>query len=167
MAPAAKSLFVRLPSIHVAVVIGAWSMGMIQEFKEFAMKGNVVDMAVGIVIGGAFGTVVKSLVDNVLMPPIGFLAGQVDFASLSLKIPVPGGSAPVEIRYGLFINAIISFLIMAFALFLIVKWMNRMRSQIGMAKQSPPPSTKKCPECQMDIPITARRCAHCTSQVAV
>jgi large conductance mechanosensitive channel len=141
-------------------------MGMIQEFKEFAMKGNVVDMAVGIVIGGAFGTVVKSLVDNVIMPPIGYLAGRVDFAALSFKIPVPGEGEPVEIRYGLFINAIVSLLIIAFALFLIVKWMNRMRDQFSR-KEAAAPTTKTCPECQMEIPIGARRCGHCTSQLTV
>jgi large conductance mechanosensitive channel len=139
---------------------------MIQEFKDFAMKGNVVDMAVGIVIGGAFGTVVKSLVDNVLMPPIGYLAGRVDFANLSLKIPVPGEAPPVEIKYGLFINAIISFLIVAFALFMIIKWMNSMRSQLATQKAAPAPTSKKCPECQMEVPLSARRCGHCTSQIA-
>ena len=139
-------------------------MGMIQEFKEFAMKGNVVDMAVGIVIGGAFGTVVKSLVDNVMTPPIGYLAGRVDFANLSFKIPVPGEAPPVEIKYGLFLNSIISFMIVAFALFLVVKWMNKMRSQLG-ADKAAAPTTKKCSECQMEIPINARRCGHCTSQV--
>jgi large conductance mechanosensitive channel len=136
---------------------------MVQEFKEFAMKGNVVDMAVGIIIGGAFGTVVKSLVDNVMMPPIGYLAGGADFAELSLKIPVPGGNA-VEVKYGLFINAVISFLIVAFALFLIIKMMNRLRDQFAK-QEAASPTTKNCPECQMEIPIAARRCGHCTSEL--
>jgi large conductance mechanosensitive channel len=139
-------------------------MKILQEFRDFAMKGNVVDMAVGIVIGGAFGTVVKSLVDNIIMPPIGYLAGRVDFASLSLPIPVPD-QEPVEIKYGLFINSIISFIIVAMALFMVIKWMNTMRSQFGMNKEETP-KTQKCPECQMQIPIGARRCGHCTSALA-
>ncbi len=105
-------------------------MKIIQEFKDFAMKGNVVDMAVGIVIGGAFGTVVKSLVDNVIMPPIGYLTGKVDFANLSFNLPVPDGE-PVQIKYGLFFNAIISFAIVAFALFIVIKWMNTIRRAAG------------------------------------
>ena len=139
-------------------------MKIIQEFKAFALKGSVVDMAVGIIIGAAFGAVVKSLVDNILMPPIGYLAGRVDFANLSLKIPVPDGD-PVEVRYGLFLNSIISFVIMAFALFLIIKWMNRMRDQF-IKNQAASPTTKKCPECQMDVPLAATRCGHCTSSIA-
>jgi large conductance mechanosensitive channel len=119
-------------------------------------------MAVGIVIGGAFGTVVRSLVDNIITPPIGYVAGQVDFTKLSLKIPVIGDGPPVEIRYGLFINSVISFLIVAFVLFVVIRWMNKVRSQLGMQKPATP-ATRKCPECLMEIPQAAKRCGHCTS----
>ncbi len=137
-------------------------MGMINEFKTFAMKGNMVDMAIGIMLGGAMGATVKSLVDNVIMPPIGYMMGKVDFSKLSLELPVEGADAqPVLIKYGLFINAMIALLIMAFVLFLLVKGMNRMRST-----EKADPTTKACDECKMDIPIAATRCGHCTSQVA-
>ena len=139
-------------------------MGLFKEFKEFALKGNMIDMAVGIVIGTAFGSVVKSLVDNVLMPPIGYLTGRVDFSELTARLPVRGGD-PVEIRYGMFINSMISLVIIAAALFLVVKMMNRLRQQFEAAGETPSPTTKACPECKMEIPITARRCGHCTSLV--
>ncbi len=139
-------------------------MSLIKEFKEFALKGNMIDMAIGIVIGGAFGSVIKSLVDNVLMPPIGYLTGKVDFATLSAKLPVPDGE-PVEIKFGLFINAMISLLIVAAALFMVVKVMNRVRQQFEASAETPSPTTKSCNECMMEIPITARRCGHCTSPV--
>ncbi|NND97358.1 MAG: large conductance mechanosensitive channel protein MscL [Pirellulaceae bacterium] len=135
---------------------------MIKEFKEFALKGNMVDMAIGIMLGGAFGATVKSLVDNVMMPPIGYLMGQVDFSKMSAELPVEGADAePVLIQYGLFINAVIALLILAFVLFLLIKLMNRMRTQ-----EKPAPTIKKCNDCKMDIPIDATRCGHCTSQVA-
>lgn len=139
-------------------------MGLVKEFKEFALKGNMIDMAVGIIIGGAFGTVIKSLVDNVMMPPIGYLTGKVDFATLSTKLPVDGGE-PVEIKYGMFVNSIISLLIVAFALFLVVKMMNRVRQQFEKEAETPSPTTKSCGECMMEIPIAAKRCGHCTSPV--
>ena len=136
-------------------------MGMIAEFKKFAIKGNVMDMAVGIIIGGAFGTIVKSLVDDIIMPPIGYLTGKVDFSTLSVKIPVPDGD-PVQVKYGLFINAIIQFLIVAFAVFLLVK-------QINKLTEEPPkeevPTTKECPECCSIIAIKASRCPQCTAQI--
>lgn len=147
---------------------------MLKEFKEFAMRGNVVDMAVGIVIGGAFGTIVKSLVDDVLMPPIGLLLGGVDFSNffVTLAEGTPAGpyavlsvakdAGAVTLRYGLFVNAIISFLIVAFALFLVVRAMNKLRRAEAPAA---PPSTKECKFCCSAVPIKATRCPSCTSQL--
>ncbi len=148
---------------------------MFKEFKEFAMKGNVVDMAVGIIIGGAFGTIVKSLVDHVIMPPVGLLLGGVDFSSFFLllkdgKTPPPYPSlaeaqaaGAVSLNYGLFINSVISFLIVAFALFLLIKGMNQLRRE--QAAPEAEPTTKDCPFCHTAIPIPATRCPHCTSQL--
>jgi large conductance mechanosensitive channel len=145
---------------------------MLKEFKEFAMRGNVVDLAVGVIIGGAFGTIVKSLVDDVLMPPVGLMLGGVDFSNLFLVLKqgtAPGpfykladakAAGAVTINYGLFINSIISFLIVAFAVFIVVRAINRMHRG-----EDAPPATKLCPECASVIPIKARRCPHCTSQI--
>lgn len=113
-------------------------MGLIKEFRDFAMKGNVVDMAVGIIIGAAFGKIVSSLVDNVLMPPLGWAMGKVDFSNLAFRLPVPDGSA-VEIRYGTFLNTVISFLIVAFALFMVIKGVNQLRR----APTEPPKPTNE------------------------
>lgn len=149
---------------------------MLKEFKEFAMRGNVVDMATGIIIGVAFGTIVKSLVDDVLMPPIGMLLGGVDFSDFFVVLKdgaTPGpyvalanakAAGAVSVNYGLFINAVISFLIVAFAIFMVIKGMNTLRRQ----QEAPPsePTTKACPFCTTDIPIKATRCPHCTSQLA-
>ncbi len=137
-------------------------MSLIKEFKEFAMKGNVADMAVGIIIGGAFGKIITSLVNDVIMPPIGLLLGGVDFKGLviALKQSSPG-VADVAIRYGAFINTVLDFTIVASAIFLLVKGMNSLRQQAPPAA----PSTKHCPECLMDIPVAAKRCGHCTSAV--
>ena len=149
---------------------------MFKEFKEFIMRGNVVDMAVGIVIGAAFGTIVKSFVDDVLMPPIGLLLGNVDFANLftvlkeGTKAAGPYASlaaakaaGAVTLNWGTFINTIISFIIIAFAVFLVIKGINRMKRE----KEAPPAelTTKECPFCFTTIPIQATRCPHCTSQV--
>ncbi|MHC1744597.1 MAG: large-conductance mechanosensitive channel protein MscL [Syntrophobacteraceae bacterium] len=148
---------------------------MLKEFKEFAMRGNVVDMATGIIIGGAFGTIVKSLVDDVLMPPIGLLLGGVDFTNFFVVLKEGKTAAPYEalvnakaagavsINYGLFINAVISFLIVAFAIFMVIKGMNTMRRQQEAAPAEP--TTKACPFCATDIPIKATRCPHCTSEL--
>ena len=146
---------------------------MIKEFKEFAMRGNVVDVAVGIIIGGAFGTIVKSLVSDVLMPPIGLLLGGVDFANffITLKEGTAAGPYPslanaqeagaVVISYGVFLNAVISFLIVAFAVFLLIKGINRMqREQETPAEE---PTNRECPYCMSTISIKATRCPHCTS----
>ena len=148
-------------------------MGMMKEFKEFAVKGNVVDMAVGIIIGAAFGTIVKSLVADIIMPPIGLLLGNVDFSNLFVVIKegtAPGpfatladaqAAGAVTLNYGLFINTIISFLIVAFAIFILVKNINRLKKQEEAAP--PPPSTKECPHCFSTINIKAVRCPFCTA----
>lgn len=131
---------------------------MFKEFREFAMRGSVLDMAVGIIIGGAFGTIVSSLVADVLMPPIGMLLGKVDFANLSIKL-----SDTVAIGYGKFINSIISFLIVAFCLFLIIRSMNRLKKKEAPAPAAP--TAKDCPFCATSVPIKAVRCPHCTSEI--
>ena len=148
---------------------------MFKEFKEFAMKGNVLDMAIGIVIGGAFGTIVKSLVADVIMPPIGLLLGGVDFSNLFavVKQGAPAGpytaladaqaAGAVTINYGVFSNSVISFLIVAFAVFMLVKSINAMRRK----EEAPPaePTTKECPFCATEIAIKATRCPNCTSEL--
>ncbi|MFZ5919253.1 MAG: large-conductance mechanosensitive channel protein MscL [Chloroflexota bacterium] len=148
---------------------------MFKEFRDFAMRGNVIDMAVGIIIGGAFGTIVKSLVSDIIMPPVGLLLGGMDFVNLFalLQEGEPAGpyaaladaqaAGAVTINYGVFINAVISFLIVAFAMFLIIRAMNRMQR----AKEAPvaEPTEKECPYCFTAIPIKASRCPHCTSQL--
>ena len=148
---------------------------MLKEFKEFAMRGNVVDMAVGVIIGGAFGTIAKSLVADVLMPPIGLLLGGVDFSNLFVTLKDGATAGPyhaladaqaagaVTVNYGVFLNSVISFLIVAFAVFLVIKAINQMKRE----KEAPPaePTTKECPFCQMTIPMKARRCGHCTSEL--
>lgn len=148
---------------------------MFKEFKEFAMRGNVVDMAVGIIIGAAFGTIVKSLVSDVIMPPLGLLLGGVDFTNLFIVLQAgeSGGSylsladakaaGAVTVNYGVFINTIISFLIAAFAVFLIIRQINNLRHE----EEAPPadPTTKECQYCMSTIAIKATRCPHCTTQL--
>jgi large conductance mechanosensitive channel len=150
---------------------------MLKEFKEFILRGNVVDMAVGIIIGAAFGTIVSSLVNDVIMPPIGLLLGGVDFSNLFVLLKAGSPAAPyasladaqaagaVTINYGLFINAVVSFLIVAFVIFLLIRSINRLRRE----EEAPPaePTTKECPYCLSTIPIKATRCAHCTSELPV
>ena len=137
-------------------------MALVKEFKEFAMKGNVVDMAVGIIIGGAFGKIITSLVNDVIMPPIGLALGGVDFSSLTIMLKESAAGAPgVALKYGVFINTVLDFTIVAAAIFLLIKGINTLRQQPVPA----PPSSKKCPECLMDIPLAAKRCGHCTSLV--
>jgi large conductance mechanosensitive channel len=137
-------------------------MGMLKEFKEFAVKGNVVDMAVGIVIGAAFGKIVSSFVSDVLMPPLGILLGKVDFSSLMITLREKNGDIPaITLRYGMFINTIVDFTIVAFAVFLVIKQVNRLKR----TDAPPPPSTKDCPFCQEKIPLKAMRCGHCTSEL--
>jgi len=148
---------------------------MLKEFKEFAMRGNVVDMAVGIVIGAAFSTIVKSLVADVIMPPIGLLLGNVDFSNLFVIIKEGAVSGPfqslaeaqksgaVTINYGSFINTVVSFLIVSFALFLLIKGMNRLKREQEASPATP--TTKECSRCFTVIPIKATRCPHCTSEL--
>ena len=148
---------------------------MLKEFKEFAMRGNVIDMAVGIIIGAAFGTIVNSLVQDVIMPPIGLLLGNVDFTNIfavlkegkvagpyaSIAAAKAGGA--VTINFGVFVNTIISFILIAFAVFLLVRTINKMRRQ----EEAPPaaPTTKDCIYCFSNIPIKATRCPNCTSEL--
>jgi large conductance mechanosensitive channel len=148
---------------------------MLKEFKEFAMRGNMIDMAIGIVIGAAFGPIIASLVADIIMPPIGLLLGKVDFANLFVvlkagNVPAPYASVAaakaagaVTLNFGLFINTIINFIIVAFAIFLLVKAMNAAKR-----KQPAPaaaPTTKDCPFCFTAVPIKAVRCPHCTSEL--
>jgi large conductance mechanosensitive channel len=142
---------------------------VLKEFKEFAMRGNVVDLAVGVIIGAAFGKIVSSLVEDVLMPPIGRLLGRVDFSGLFINLSGKSYETLADaklhnaatLNYGLFLNTIINFLIVAFCVFLVVKQVNRFAP-----KPAPAPSTKDCPQCAMPIPLAAKRCGHCTSQLA-
>lgn len=128
---------------------------MLKEFRDFAMRGNVIDLAVGVIIGGAFGKIVASLVGDVIMPIIGLLIGGVDFGSLAITV----GSA--QIKYGAFIQSIIDFVVIAFVIFLIVRTMNRMQKPAPAAE----PTTKECPHCFSTISIKAKRCPNCTSQL--
>jgi large conductance mechanosensitive channel len=144
---------------------------MLNEFRTFIIRGNMIDLAVGIVIGAAFTTVVNSFVNDILMPPIGLLLGRVDFTNLFVNLS--GGGYPTiaaakaagapTLNYGLFINSIINLVIVGFAVFLVVKQVNRFRGPAPVAA----PTTKDCPACAMPIPLKARRCPHCTSEVAV
>lgn len=147
---------------------------MLKEFKEFAMRGNVVDMAVGIIIGAAFGAIVKSLVSDIMMPPIGMILGNVDFSNLFLILKDGSATGPylslaeaqkagaVTINYGLFLNAVISFVIVAFAVFILIRNINRLRKEEPAAE----PNTKDCPFCFSAIPLKATRCPHCTSELS-
>ena len=147
---------------------------MLKEFKAFIMRGNVLDLAVGFIMGGAFGTIVKSLVDDVIMPPIGLALGNVDFSSLMVtlkdgakatgpyhSLAEAKAAGAVTINYGVFINNIVSFLIVAFAVFLLVRAANRLKP----AEAAAAPSTKDCPYCRMAIPVGATRCPQCTSEL--
>lgn len=135
---------------------------MFKEFKDFAMRGNVIDMAVGIVIGGAFGKIVSSFVKDIIMPPIGYLMGNVDFSNLAITLQEKtADAAAVTINYGVFINTLIDFIIIAFAIFMVVKQMNKLKKEEPAAE----PTTKPCPKCFTDIPIKATRCPNCTSEI--
>ncbi len=149
---------------------------MLKDFKEFAMRGNVVDMAVGIVIGAAFGAVIKSLVADVIMPPIGLLLGNADFSNLFLLLKAGKVAGPyaslaaaqaagaVTLNLGMFINTIVSFVIVAFAVFLLIRGLNRLQRE----KEALPaaPATRECPFCLSEVPLKATRCPHCTSELA-
>ncbi len=142
---------------------------MLKEFKEFAMRGSVLDMAIGVILGGAFGEIVSSLVGDVLMPPIGLLLGRLDFSNLYLNLS--GQSYPslaaakaagaATLNYGVFVNTLIDFLIVAFVIFLLVRQVNRLkRAEVPVA-----PTTRDCPYCLSTVPLKATRCAHCTSEL--
>jgi len=147
---------------------------MLEEFKKFIMRGNVLDMAVGIVIGAAFGTIVSSFVKDILMPPIGLLFGGIDFTNMFITLREGAAAGPyltiaeaqeagaVTWNYGIFINTIVSFLIIALAIFLVVQKVNSMKKK----EEAPPPATKGCPYCFTMIPIKATRCPNCTSELA-
>lgn len=138
-------------------------MSMVKEFKEFAMRGNVVDMAVGIVIGGAFGKIVSSLVSDVIMPPIGLILGNVDFSKLSIVLREKTAAAEaVSINYGLFVNTVLDFVIVAFAIFMVIKQMNRLKKKEEVVVEV---TTKECPKCLSTIALKATRCPHCTSEI--
>jgi large conductance mechanosensitive channel len=145
---------------------------MLKEFKEFAMRGSVVDLAVGVVIGAAFGKIVTSLVDDVIMPPLGRIVGKVDFSSLFFSLDgkhydtlaLAKTAAAPTVNYGLFLNNVVNFLIVAFAIFIVVQQMNRLTKKPAPAAAAP--TTKPCPQCTTEIPLAARRCPHCTSQLA-
>jgi large conductance mechanosensitive channel len=143
-------------------------VSILTEFKQFAMKGNVIDLAVGFVVGAAFGKIVSSLTNDIIMPPIGLLLGKVDFSNLFVNLSskdyptiaaAKAAGAPT-LNYGMFLNTIIDFVIIAFAVFLLVKWVNRL-----MRQKPPDPTTKDCPYCATAIPIPAKKCPNCTSEL--
>lgn len=141
---------------------------MLSEFKKFAMRGNVMDMAIGIILGGAFGKIVASAVGDLVMPPIGMLLGGVDFKDLTLTLKEASvsaegvASAAVQVRYGAFMNTVIDFLIVAFTIFMVVKALNSMKKDAP----APEPTEKQCPHCCTNVPLRATRCPNCTSQLA-
>jgi large conductance mechanosensitive channel len=144
---------------------------MLKEFKEFAMRGNVLDMAVGIIIGGAFGKIITSFVGDILMPPIGLLLGKVDFSNMFLnlgdgafaKLAEAKAAGAPTINYGMFANTVIDFVIVAFAIFLLIRQVNRLKREPAPAPAAP--TTKECPLCCSEIPIRATRCPACTSEL--
>lgn len=147
------------------------------EFRKFAMRGNVIDMAIGIIIGAAFGKIVDSLVKDVIMPPIGLLLGKVDFTNLYVVLRDGVIAAPyasldaaqkagaVTLNLGLFVNAVISFTIVAFAVFILIKAINRVQEKIDRGEEVAEPTAKKCPYCFTDIPLMAIKCPHCTADL--
>ena len=148
------------------------------EFKTFAMRGNVIDMAVGIIIGAAFGKIVDSLVKDIIMPPLGWLLGKVDFSELYLVLPQFGAekvdyptleaakaAGAVTINYGLFLNTVISFLLVAFSVFLLIKCINKLRAEKKEEAKETAPTTKECPRCFSTVDIRANRCPNCTSEI--
>ena len=145
---------------------------MLREFKEFALRGNVIDMAIGLIIGAAFGKIITSFVNDILMPPIGLLLGNVDFSNLFVNLSGQPYATLAEaqaagaatINYGLLINTVLDFIIVAFVVFLFVRQVNRMRRE----EEAPPAEpTKECPHCLSTVPLKATRCPHCTSELEV
>ncbi|MBI3805279.1 MAG: large conductance mechanosensitive channel protein MscL [Nitrospirae bacterium] len=145
---------------------------MFKEFKEFAMRGNVLDMAVGIILGAAFGRIVNSFVNDIMMPPVGLLLGKVDFSNLFFNLsekPVASlaeakAAGAATVNYGLFLNSVIDFLIVAFVIFLLIRQINAMKRR-SETVAAPAPSTKDCPYCLLAVPLKASRCPHCTSEL--
>jgi len=149
---------------------------MLKEFKEFAMRGNVMDMAIGIIIGAAFSPIIGSLVGDVIMPPIGMLLGNVDFSNLFICLQDGASAGPyaslaaaktagaVTVNYGAFINTIINFIIVAFAIFMMIRVMNKMKRE--QPAPAAAPTTKDCPACLMSVPLKATKCGHCTSSIS-
>ncbi len=135
-------------------------MAILKEFKTFALRGNLIDMAVGIIIGGAFGKIVTSLVNDVIMPPIGMLLGGMNFADLVLKLGASDKAA--ALKYGVFMQTVVDFVIVAFAIFMLIKAVNK---AVALMKQEDAPTTKDCPRCCLSIPVKANRCPHCTSEL--
>jgi large conductance mechanosensitive channel len=153
-------------------------MSLLDEFKAFAVKGNVIDLAVGVVVGGAFGTIVKSLVDDVLMPPIGLVVGNVDFSNLFVvlregsrqagpyvSLAAARSAGAVTLNLGLFVNALVSFLIVAVAIFMLLKGVNHLRQQMLASEPEPTPA-RSCPHCFSPVHLKATRCPHCTSELS-
>jgi len=157
-------------------------MGVIQEFKKFVLRGSLVDMAIGFTVGAAFSTVARSLVDNILMPPIGFLIGDTDFADLFIVLRAGTEQAPpyatlaeaqaagaVTLNYGLFVNSLVALLVVAVAIFIVIRLVNsleeRLEARFGEEKPPEEPSDKKCPYCRMTIPYRASKCGHCTADL--
>ncbi|MGE5325854.1 MAG: large-conductance mechanosensitive channel protein MscL [Deltaproteobacteria bacterium] len=146
---------------------------MLDDFKTFAMRGNVIDMAVGVILGAAFGKIITSLVSDVLMPPIGLVLGKVDFSSLFIglsgqsyaTIAAAKAAGAPTINYGLFINTVIDFLIVAFVIFLMIRQFNKMMERMKKPEAPAAATTRDCPYCLSSIPIKATRCAHCTSEL--
>jgi large conductance mechanosensitive channel len=144
---------------------------MLKEFKEFAMRGNVLDMAVGIIIGASFGKIVTSFVEDVLMPPLGLLLGKVDFSNLFLSLSgqqyaslaAAKAAGAATLNYGVFFNTVLNFLIVGFAVFLLVRQVNRLKR--AQAAPPPAPAARDCPYCLSAIPLKATRCAHCTAEL--
>jgi len=145
---------------------------MLKEFKEFALRGNVIDLAVGVIIGGTFGKIITSLVNDIIMPPIGMLLGKVDFANLFIDLSGKGYATLADaktagaatLNYGLFLNTILDFLIVSFVVFQVIRQMNRLKKPAPVVIP-PAPSTKTCPRCISEIPLNATRCPHCTSEL--
>jgi large conductance mechanosensitive channel len=149
-------------------------MSLLDEFKKFAVRGNVIDMAVGVILGASFGKIVSSVVGDLLMPPLGLLLGKVDFTKLFINLTshpyatlaeAKAASAPT-LNYGVFVNTVIDFVIVAFVVFLLVRQFNRLTERYKKAEAPAPPSTRDCPYCLSAIPLKATRCAHCTSELS-
>lgn len=136
-------------------------MSIIDDFKAFALRGNMVDLAIGVVIGTAFGKVVNSLVADIIMPSLSLLIGGIDFSAWTIPLAIPGLSNKAELNIGSFINAALDFFIIAWAIFIVMKGMNRFYKK----EEKKEPKTKQCPECAMDIPVIAKKCGFCTSEI--